>query len=96
MQVIIENFGPTAFAKYKYENNKFSVQSRFNAAVYDSLAVAVYSEIIKKNKTIMPHMKEEFANLFKDSKFHESVSASILDSTKITYRIDEARKVFRS
>lgn len=96
MQVIIENFGPTAFAKYKYENNKFSLQSKFNAAVYDSLAVSVYSEIIKKNKTIMPHMKEKFANLFKDSRFHESVSASILDSTKITYRIDEARKVFRS
>jgi hypothetical protein len=96
MKAIVENFGPFAFAKYKFENNKFIIQSKFNAAVYDSLAIAVYSELISKNRKIDPSMKDRFRNLFKDDKFHEAVSASILDSTKITYRIDEARKVFRA
>lgn len=96
MQVIIENFGSEAFAKHKFENNKFIIQSKFNAAVYDSLAIAVYSEIISKNRSINSSMNEKFRNLFKNNKFHESVSASILDSVKITYRIDEARRVFRS
>jgi hypothetical protein len=96
MKAIVENFGPVAFAKYKFENNKFKIQSRFNAAVYDSLAIAVYSEFICQNRNIDPSMKDKFRNLFKDDKFHEAVSASILDSAKITYRIDEARRVFRT
>lgn len=95
MKIIIENFGPTAFAKYEFENNKFTCQSKFNAAVYDSLAMAVYSEIVSKNLTINSSMKENFHNLFKNEKFYDSVSGSILDSAKITYRIDESRKVFR-
>lgn len=95
MKVIIENFGPIAFAKYGLKDNKLKNQSNFNAAVYDSLAIAVYSEIISKHRTINSSMKEKFHDLFKDEKFHDSVSASILDSAKITYRIDEARKVFR-
>lgn len=96
MEVISESFGPIAFAKYKFENDKLKIQSRFNAAVYDALAIGVYSEFISKNRTIDSSMKDRFVNLFKDDKFHESVSASILDSAKITYRIDEARKVFGS
>ena len=96
MQLIIENFGPEAFAKYKFEDNKLVTQSKFNAAVYDSLVIAFYSEIISKNRTINSDMNEKFINLFKNNKFHESVSASILDSTKLTYRIDATRKVFRT
>jgi hypothetical protein len=95
MREIIKNFGPIAFAKYEFGNNKLKNQSKFNAAVYDSLAISVYSEIISKHRNISPDMKEKFHNLFKDEKFHDSVSGSILDSAKITYRIDEARKVFR-
>lgn len=95
MQVIIENFGPIAFAKYEFGNNRLKSQSKFNAAVYDALAIAVYSEIISKNGTINLSMKEKFHDLFKNEKFYDSVSGSILDSAKITYRIDETRKVFR-
>ncbi|MCO5383228.1 MAG: DUF262 domain-containing protein [Methanosarcina barkeri] len=68
MQVIIENFGPIAFAKYKFENNKFTIQSKFNAAVYDSLAIGIYSEVISKNRTIDSSMKDKFFNLFKNER----------------------------
>jgi uncharacterized protein with ParB-like and HNH nuclease domain len=95
VEIILASFGPQAFAKYKFEDNKLVLQSKFNAAVYDALAIAVYSEIISKNRTINQKMKDDFINLFKGQKFHDSVSASILDSTKLTYRINETRKVFR-
>jgi hypothetical protein len=62
MDAIIENFGPVAFTKYKFENNKFRTQSKFNASVYDSLAIAVYSEFISKNRTIDSSMKEKFVS----------------------------------
>jgi uncharacterized protein with ParB-like and HNH nuclease domain len=95
IKIILKFFGPQAFAKYKFENDELRLQSKFNAAVYDSLAIAAYSEIISKNKKMKEEMKEKFITLFKRDKFYDSLSGSILDSTKLTYRIDEARKVFR-
>lgn len=95
IETILKSFGPQAFAKYKFENGNFRLQSRLNAAVYDSLAIAIYSEIILKDKNVTEKMVDDFKKLFKNERFHESVSGSILDSTKIVYRIDKARKVFR-
>jgi hypothetical protein len=95
INAIIKFFGPQAFAKYKFEDNKLKLKSKFNAAVYDSLVVGVYSEIILQNKKITSKMVSDFKDLFKSEHFFESVSGSILDSNKIVYRIDEARKVFR-
>lgn len=95
IETIFISFGPQAFAKYKFENDELRLQSRFNSAVYDSLSIAVYSEIISKKKKMKKKMKKDFINLFKISKYYDSVYGSILDSTKLTYRIDEARKVFR-
>lgn len=97
MKFIRTQFGDTAFAKYKDDNGKFTLQSKFNAAVYDALAVAVASEVImNKNKgSIQKKIKEKFIDLFADLKFHDSVSGSILDSTKLIHRIDVTKNIFK-
>ncbi|HIB8182132.1 TPA: DUF262 domain-containing protein [Elizabethkingia anophelis] len=97
MKFIRAHFGDTAFAKYKVMHGEYILQSRFNAAVYDALSVAVATEVITKNKQIPKSKKisEKFLGLFADDKFHDSVSGSILDSTKIVHRIDAAKKIFK-
>lgn len=95
MKCIIDSFGELAFAKYKFENGEFKKQSSFNAAVYDALVVAVASEVDLKNPEIKKSQVIAFRDLFKDPVFHDSVSGSILDISKILYRIDKARAVFK-
>lgn len=92
---IFLNYGSKAFAKYKYENKNLKLQSKFNSAVFDALAISVHQEFIAKKKEFNEISKEKFLNLFKDENFYESISASTLDSKKLTHRIEEAIKVFR-
>jgi len=96
INIVITNFGDRAFAKYVYEKGKFREQSRFNAAVYDALIVSIYSEVYRKGITKISDQKiKSYKELFKNKEFHESVSGSILDSSKIVYRIDETRRIFQ-
>jgi hypothetical protein len=93
MEVIFKNFGELAFAKYKFSGGKFIKQSNFNAAVFDALSVAVATEI--KSTSIQKEKTDKFKNLFKNAKFHESISGSILDTSKLMDRIDAARKAIK-
>lgn len=95
MKFIYDSFGDLAFAKFRFENNEFVKQSSFNAAVYDALVVAIASEVVLKNSQIKKNQVEAFKDLFKDPVFHDSVSGSILDISKILYRIETAREVFK-
>ena len=95
MKFIIESFGEIAFAKYKFEDKKFALQSKFNASVYDALAIAIDSEITSYDQKLSNHKVKSFKDLFKKKDFHNSVSGSTLDSSKIIYRIDAVRKLLR-
>jgi len=95
IKCIYDKFGELAFAKYKFDGNDLVKQSNFNAAVYDALVVAVASEVDVTKPNITNKQKDAFLNLFKDSTFHESVSGSILDSSKLVSRIDKARELFK-
>ncbi len=95
IKCIYEKFGELAFAKYKLDGNQLVKQSNFNAAVYDALVVAVASQVDVEKPNITDRQKEAFLNLFKDPVFHESVSGSILDSSKLISRIDTARQLFK-
>lgn len=95
MSAILDNFGNLAFAKYKFEEGELTKQSNFNVAVYDALAVAFASEVVKNKKKLTGNESMKFKDLFKDNVFYESVSGSYLDSSKIIYRIDTAREIFK-
>lgn len=92
---IYNSFGELAFAKYKYNGEILEKQSNFNAAVYDALVVSVASEVNLVKPNIDSSTVDNFIKLFKDSTFYESVNGSILDSSKINYRIEKAREIFK-
>ena len=96
MKIIRDIFGDLAFAKYKFENDNLEKKSNFNAAVYDALAVSIASEVNLNEPNIDIIKVNKFKELFKNPFFFECVSGSILDSSKIIYRIDIAREIFRS
>jgi hypothetical protein len=89
MEIIRRDFGDTGFAKYKYENNKLRLQSKFNVAVFDALATSCHDLIYKKDITNFSKKKDSFINLFKDEEFYEANSGSYLDSAKIKLRIEK-------
>lgn len=97
-ELIYNEFGKKAFAKYKKNNETNTVfeQSTFNAAVYDALSVAVATEIFINNKSFNFIHVQEFINLFLNDDFYEMTNGSILDSSKLMGRIDIARRVFKS
>lgn len=97
MRAIFNIFGKLAFAKYKFDEDKGELikQSNFNVAVYDALAIAFASEVVINKSKLIGDEAQKFKDLFKDSSFYESVSGSYLDSSKIIYRIDTARDIFK-
>lgn len=95
MKCIYENFGPLAFAKYKFDGVTLKKQSNFNTAVYDALSISVASEVNLKKPKITKKQVDAFSNLFKENDFYENLGGSILDSNKLISRIDSARKIFR-
>ncbi len=95
MKWILEKFGELAFAKYKFENGTLEKQSNFNVAVYDALAVAFATEMNLNAPTISTEKINAFKDLFKNPTFFEYLSGSILDSTKLTNRIDLARETIK-
>lgn len=96
MSLIRKYFGDKAFAKYRDVDGNAILQSRFNAAVYDALTIAIATEVVKKGKSgkLTQLAANKFHKLFSDPTFFEAVSGSILDSGKIVYRIDSARAIF--
>jgi hypothetical protein len=94
MELIHDEFGIKAFAKYKYENGELKMMSSFNAAVYDALTVSLASKIDINTPILKPSAAESFKSLFKDIRFFNAVSGSVNDKEKVVARIDLAKMVF--
>ena len=100
MSFIHKNFGNEPFAKYRYVEGKYERMSKFNAAVFDALAVSVADTLIakrgsKKNKkSISLENTKEFKALFQNNEFFNSVEGSVNDREKVITRIELAINVF--
>lgn len=81
-EFIHKNLGESAFAKYKTEGGSLKRMSKFNAAVYDSIAVAIYNH--DKSKKVE---KENFLKLFRDPEYFSSIEGSVNDVSKVQIRI---------
>lgn len=90
MKVIRRDFGDIAFAKYKFENQKIELQSKFNFSVFDALATSCHDLIYNKGITNFANKKQAFNDLFKEEEFYDSNTGSYLDTLKIKYRIEKA------
>lgn len=88
---IHSNLGSTPFAKYKFENDQFILQSRFNAAVYDSIIVGISEANID---SISEEKRNGLKELFKDEQYFDSISGSTNDSSKIIVRIEKVKNLF--
>ncbi|MGF1891182.1 DUF262 domain-containing protein [Vibrio campbellii] len=76
------------FAKYRFDldTGQLKQMSKFNAAVYDALAVSC-SEKLKSGESLDIN---KFRNLFKNQEFFSSVEGSVNDVSKLTRRIELA------
>lgn len=90
MRIIRRDLGDTAFAKYRYENGKIQLQSKFNFAVFDALATSCHDLIYNEGITSFANKKQAFNDLFKEEEFYDSNTGSYLDTSKINYRIEKA------
>lgn len=92
---ISSNFGNDFFAKYRNdeESNELKLQSRFNIAVYDSFAIAIH-DAIKQNINIIKK-NTELLELFVQKEFYASISGSYLDTNKLKYRIETAKRILK-
>jgi len=95
MEIIKRDFGNNAFAKYKYEEEQLKLQSTFNVAVYDALAISCHDLIVEKAINSFSNKKEDFHELFKNSEFYDSISGSYLDTSKLKYRIETTKAVLQ-
>ncbi|MDZ7278194.1 DUF262 domain-containing protein [Pantoea eucrina] len=88
---IYENFGQLPFAKYRPTVDGLKKMSNFNAAVYDAVFVGfsnVFSiqDLNDGSEIILASIKD-FKNIFYDDDFFNSVSGSVNDFSKVSYRI---------
>jgi hypothetical protein len=90
MKTIRRDFGDIAFAKYKFENQKIELQSKFNFSVFDALATSCHDLIYNNGVTSFANKKQAFNDLFKEDEFYDSNTGSYLDTLKIKYRIEKA------
>lgn len=95
MSIIRENFGDTAFAKFKLDNGKLKKVSNFNAAVYDSLAISVSSKVNLDDLEIDEDIIVEYNKLFYNEKFYDVITGSVNDREKIILRINMVKEVFK-
>lgn len=95
MKTILATFGSSAFAKYKFENNNYKLQSKFNVAVFDALATSCHDLIFNEHILNFNNKKDSFQNLFQNPDFYESISGSYLDTTKLKHRIEQTKLILR-
>lgn len=93
IDLIYEKFGDSAFSKYVYENKQFRLQSKFNAAVYDAIMIAVSDNLSENKLKIDADRIEKVKELFKNKKFYDLISGSTNDKSKIIARIDKVKGV---
>lgn len=93
MATIRRHFGDEAFAKYRFVDGQFEQMSKFNAAVYDALAVPVAMSIDFDNPVITQESVHAFKELFANQNFFDAVSGSVNDREKVITRIEAAKKV---
>lgn len=91
MSIILRNFGHTAFAKYKIEDSEYKLQSKFNVAVFDALAISCHDLIFNESVINFEKQKQQFFNLFRSPDFYESISGSYLDTSKLKLRIERTK-----
>lgn len=93
MNIIYEKFGSKAFAKYKVVDGKLKLTTKFNASVYDALAIAVSMNL--KDGTLKTEKQniKQFEVLFRNGEFFDSIQGSTNDKSKITKRINMVREV---
>jgi len=98
MRFILQNFGDSAFAKYKPEGSVLIEVSKFNVAVYDALSTAVSAELSAEAKSLEPEVsreaKERYLKLFSDADFFSYIDGGTTDKNKVIGRIDAARRAF--
>ena len=96
LNMIINKLGKDAFAKYKVENNELKLQSHFNAAVYDSIAVAVSDRLLEDEHFVITDiMQKKIEGLFYDKEFIECINGSPNDKSKILNRIKIVKGVLQ-
>lgn len=92
MKFLHEKVGAAAFAKWRLSNNGEKRMSSFNAAVFDAVAIGlaeVYTPAeIQANGEAIALKVGQIRTLFGDADFFASVSGSVNDPTKVTYRIN--------
>ena len=90
---IYDNMGEKAFAKYKVEDGELKLQSKFNAAMYDALIIAVSEGMREGTLKISSQTKNKILDLYKNPKFIDSINGSTTDKSKISMRIELMKEV---
>jgi len=93
MHFINTVFGNTMFSKYKFseDSQELRLQSKFNIAVYDSFAIAIHDALAEGIN--INNKKQDLLELFYSNEFYDSISGSYLDTNKLKYRIETAKRV---
>lgn len=81
-------FGSNPFQKFRSIDTGLKLMSNFNAAVFDSVIIAV-SKNIKSNKG----SSDKLQNLFHDNDYFTSVEGSVNDVKKIKMRVDKVSEI---
>ncbi|MBM6637015.1 DUF262 domain-containing protein [Leclercia adecarboxylata] len=89
---IKKNFGPLPFSKYRSTADGLKKMSNFNAAVYDAILVG-FAEVFKVDQLMHEEGEvlsaiKDYRNIFYDTEFFNSVSGSVNDIGKVSYRIE--------
>lgn len=92
---VYDELGGEAFAKYKYEDGKFkpTLQSRFNASMYDAIMISVSENMRNGILKIDESRKKQLMDLFKSTEFNECINGSTNDKSKIVKRIEIVKGV---
>jgi hypothetical protein len=85
---INEDFGTNPFSKFRFKDDAFERMSKFNAAVYDSVMYMYSNPAPGINLDY-----DQFMNLFKDESFFDAIEGSILDVSKLSYRLKAAKEL---
>lgn len=95
MNFISSKYGSVIFSKYKVIENgndfhEYKLQSRFNIAVFDAFAIAIHDALAEGIN--IDNKKPDLLELFRDNDFVNSISGSYLDTNKLKFRIEKAKK----